>query len=158
MNELEELKKEIYKKVMDYDEGCNEGKYRFLEELGIESPKKRIVVTIDTTGPQESANEFRNDLESSLVEELAYDYQIDLVECSAVFAEDANEEVGISYNLAKTARGKYVHIKRSSTGSWTYCGISALVTVPLRQFLDNEMSLCSNCHYNSPSNESPGLR
>ena len=158
MNELEEFKQEIYNKVMDYDEGCNEGKFRFLQELGVQSPKKRIVVTIDVAGPQESADEFRDDLERSSIEELAYDYKVELIECSAEVVDWADTlVVGQRYNLAKTLNGSSAHIRKNDPldASLTYCGVRALVDVPIERFDNREMHLCSNCDYNAPTSATP---
>ena len=157
MNELEEFKQEIYNKVMDYDEGCNEGKFRFLQELGVQSPKKRIVVTIDVAGPQESVEELRNDIESFSMEELTYDYEADLVECSAELTEIPEAEVkGQYYDLGKTRSGDFVHIRRDTGMSWSYCGVIISRVVSYREYRDDRLPLCSNCHYNAPYQESPG--
>lgn len=37
---------EIFRIVADYDEGCDDGKVRFLEELGIDIPQKQVIVEV----------------------------------------------------------------------------------------------------------------
>lgn len=37
---------EIFQIVADYDEGCDDGKVRFLEALGIEIPQKQVTVEV----------------------------------------------------------------------------------------------------------------
>ena len=42
---------EIVQMVIDHDEGCNEGKQRFLEALGIDAPNKTVSFSVEMSVP-----------------------------------------------------------------------------------------------------------
>lgn len=146
---IDDFKKEIYDKVMEYDEGCHDGKIRFLHELGIETPTKdvKLTFTMDATFIDDSGVDW---ITERLTENLQYAFEDETngyPEDIQVTIEDGSGSSGSSASnrmrgfLGKTPRGDAVHIMRDD--GYSYCG----VVMHTDANLSSGDQLCNNCSY-----------
>ena len=61
--------------VIDHDEGCNEGKQRFLEALGIDAPNKTVLISVELSVPFFVDVDDSGQSASNIANEVAYNFE-----------------------------------------------------------------------------------